>query len=283
MVYLLARFEAELPSTAVLLTALASGMFTHLAGWVIRITRRPTNLLVRQQGFVGYPSYDGLLLGQVLPSIGSSASDSSEAALLPFTFRTLPSPRSTTRFTVCPLLQIPNVEQALQLLEELWRMACLVADSHLLPGEEARFVLANQHPSKQIRDALTTVGKGQLQSRKQLEAHGIGAAVRDAWEQRRDQMLPLMERATRGGSALMVGWQPAGRPTTGGSSEASGVAAVPCSTCLLPAVQQALALAGVACANPLCFQLSSSSGCGAEAALERLQRCRGCRVVDYCW
>lgn len=55
MVCLLARFEAELPSTAVLLTALASGMFTHLAGWVIRITRRPTNLLVRQQGVCGIP------------------------------------------------------------------------------------------------------------------------------------------------------------------------------------------------------------------------------------
>lgn len=46
---LLACIDEEEDPVAATLTALASGMFSQLAVWAIRATRRPTNLLVRWQ------------------------------------------------------------------------------------------------------------------------------------------------------------------------------------------------------------------------------------------
>lgn len=120
-----------------------------------------------------------------------------------------------------------------------------------------------------------------------MKAHA--RVLLSAWEQRRDQLLPAMERAARCGSAFLVTWQPAGQAAGGGggASEAAAAAAVPCQACPLAAVHQALGLAGVArsapALHPLCTRLASSGGAGEELALERLQRCRGCRVAGYCW
>lgn len=108
------------------------------------------------------------------------------------------------------------------------------------------------------------------------------AAVRDAWEQRRNQLLPQMERAARCGSAFVLAWQPAGKPASG-STSAGAPAPAPRRSCPLPAVQQELALARVVCANPLCTRLGASIVAGEEAGGEPLQRCRGCRVAGYCW
>ena len=164
--------------------------------------------------------------------------------------------------------------QVLQRLEQLLHMACRAADSLLLQPGEARFAAANDIPSKQIQGAMEAPSQEVPQSRKRLEAQGIAAAVRGAWEQRRRQLLPPMERAVRCGSAFAVTWQPAGTAASGGGAEVAATAA-PNHSCPLPAVQQALALAGVACANPLCTRLGSSCGVGEAVAGERLQRCRG--------
>lgn len=49
MLSLLASVKVEAAPMPAILAALASGVFSHLAGWAIRVVRRPRNLLVRLQ------------------------------------------------------------------------------------------------------------------------------------------------------------------------------------------------------------------------------------------
>lgn len=49
MLSLLASVKVEAAPMPAIVATLASGVFSRLAGWAIRIARRPTNLLVRLQ------------------------------------------------------------------------------------------------------------------------------------------------------------------------------------------------------------------------------------------
>lgn len=175
--------------------------------------------------------------------------------------------------------------QELVRLEKLLHALVRATDSLLLPsGKGLHFVEDSNQLSTQALGALRTLSQSydHPQSTEQLGHHV--SAVWHAWERRRDQLLPAMERGARCGSAFVVAWQPAGQAVGVAGGSETAAAAAPCHACPLPAVQQTLALVGVVCANPLCTRLPSVAPgrAGEEPALERLQRCRGCRVAGYC-
>lgn len=168
------------------------------------------------------------------------------------------------------------MQSLLATLEATLFRACSMMDDLVMSGT-AWFTLQDMAGTSAI-GAARKLGAAALPGR----ASGAPALPLGVWERRLTDLLPLMERGARCGSAYMVVWQPTGRAASNTGGSAAAARSRRCA-CPLPAVQHVLALAGVACANPRCTRQKDISSHLDEASEGRLQLCRGCRVAGYCW